>query len=81
MDERDILVRIGELVEEERRLRDLHERGELNQAEEQRRLMRLEVALDQFWDLLRQRRAKDRAGEDPDEADVRPPGEVEGYLQ
>jgi hypothetical protein len=41
----------------------------------------VEEALDQCWDLLRQRRAKAKAGEDPEEAEVRPANEVEGYRQ
>ena len=81
MDEREILARIGDFVDEERRLREMYERGELTQVQEQQRLRQLEIALDQCWDLLRQRRAKARAGENPDEAGVRPAGEVEGYLQ
>ncbi len=40
-----------------------------------------EVELDQAWDLLRQRRAKEEFGEDPESAQERPSGEVEGYLQ
>jgi hypothetical protein len=40
----------------------------------------VEVALDQCWDLLRQRRALRETGGDPREAKVRPAGEVEGYL-
>ncbi|TNY35635.1 DUF2630 family protein [Thermomonospora catenispora] len=81
MDEQDILARIGELVEEEHRLRGMHESGRLTRQEERQRLRRLETALDQCWDLLRQRRAKAQAGEDPDQARVRPTDEVEGYLQ
>jgi hypothetical protein len=45
------------------------------------RLKTVEVALDQCWDLLRQRRAKRHAGQDPDEAEVRDPSTVEGYVQ
>ncbi|MET0479597.1 MAG: DUF2630 family protein, partial [Actinomycetota bacterium] len=45
------------------------------------RLQDLEVQLDQCWDLLRQRRARRDAGQDPDAAHVRPEGTVEGYLQ
>ena len=41
----------------------------------------LEVTLDQMWDLLRQRRAKRNAGQDPDAAQERSPDAVEGYLQ
>ena len=39
----------------------------------------MEEQLDQCWDLLRQRRAKKDYGENPDEAEVRPVSEVEGY--
>lgn len=49
--------------------------------ERRARLRQVEEALDQCWDLLRQRRAKAKAGEDPNEADARPVNEVEGYVQ
>jgi hypothetical protein len=39
------------------------------------------VALDQCWDLLRQRRARREMGQDPDDARVRPPEVVERYQQ
>jgi hypothetical protein len=81
MDDKQILERIHEFVADEQRLRELHQRGELTGEEERRRLEQLEVALDQCWDLLRQRRARLSAGQNPDEAEVRPAGEVEGYLQ
>jgi hypothetical protein len=41
----------------------------------------VEEALDQCWDLLRQRRARREFGESPEEAQVRPAGEVEDYMQ
>ncbi|MET9087749.1 DUF2630 family protein [Streptomyces sp. NPDC004237] len=44
------------------------------------RLARLETELDRCWDLLRQRRARVEAGQDPTGASVRPASEVEGYL-
>ncbi|GAA1888755.1 DUF2630 family protein [Actinomadura bangladeshensis] len=81
MDEKAILDRINEFIEEEHSLRQAHERAETSDAQAQDRLRRLEVALDQCWDLLRQRRARRAAGQNPDEAEVRPAGEVEGYLQ
>ncbi|MEU5882719.1 DUF2630 family protein [Spirillospora sp. NPDC047279] len=81
MNDKDILARIHEFVDEEKSLRDRYQRGELGGDEEHQRLERLEVALDQCWDLLRQRRARMGAGEDPDDAELRPPSEVEGYLQ
>ncbi|MGI5167014.1 DUF2630 family protein [Spirillospora sp. CA-253888] len=81
MDDNEILAQINTLVDEEKRLRDKLQQGELSAAEEHERLRRLDVALDQCWDLLRQRRARKDSGEDPDQAEVRPAGEVEGYLQ
>jgi hypothetical protein len=45
------------------------------------RLRRSEVTLDQCWDLLRQRRARREYGENPDEAEVRPPCTVDGDRQ
>ena len=45
------------------------------------RLQHLEEQLDQAWDLLRQRRAREDTGEDPNVAQERSVNEVEGYLQ
>ena len=78
MDDNAILDQIHELVAEEKRLR--HQAGGLTGADRSR-LDALERQLDQAWDLLRQRRAREDAGEDPDVARERPPDEVEGYLQ
>jgi hypothetical protein len=80
MEDQELLARIGALVDEEHRLeREAAQGGP--QPEAQDRLAELEVALDQCWDLLRQRRARRHAGEDPDEARARPAGTVEGYQQ
>ena len=81
MDEKAILQHINEFIEEEHALRSAHERAETGDDEARRRLRQLEVALDQCWDLLRRRRARIAAGQDPDEAGVRPAAEVEGYRQ
>ncbi|GAA4388208.1 DUF2630 family protein [Actinomadura verrucosospora] len=81
MDEKAILERINDFIEEEHSLRQAHERAEASNAEVQTRLRDLEVALDQCWDLLRQRRARLSAGQNPEDAQVRPAGEVEGYWQ
>nr|WP_318546740.1 DUF2630 family protein [Mycobacterium lepraemurium] len=56
------------------------QRGDIDTSEEHDRLRRVEVELDQCWDLVRQRRALRESGGDPREAQVRPPDEVEGYL-
>jgi hypothetical protein len=45
------------------------------------RLRAIEVALDQCWDLLRQRRARRATGQDPDDAVARPADVVENYQQ
>ena len=45
------------------------------------RLGSLKVTLDQCWDLLRQRRALDQAGLDPEAAQVRDAHIVEQYEQ
>jgi hypothetical protein len=78
VDEQQILGRVHELVAEEHRLR---EQGSGLGADDRDRLRQLEVDLDQCWDVLRQRRARREYGENPDDAAVRPAGEVEGYLQ
>jgi hypothetical protein len=81
MQEADIQTRIAALVAEEHDLRRKLGAHEITPQTEQVRLAEIEVALDQCWDLLRQRRALRSAGQDPDEAAVRPAGEVEGYRQ
>jgi Protein of unknown function (DUF2630) len=80
MDDRQVMDRIGDLVEEEHAL-ERQAAGEGLDATQQARLHEVEVALDQCWDLLRQRRARRNAGQDPDTAHLRPEGTVEGYLQ
>ena len=77
MDEKDILSRIHELVDEEHKLRE----GTDHTDEQRARISQLEADLDQCWDLLRQRRAKRQYDADPDEAEVRPESTVENYLQ
>ena len=72
---------ISELVARERQLRAQLQAHEIEPAEEQAQLRRIEVQLDQCWDLLRQRDALRDYGNDPDQAAVRPATEVEGYLQ
>ena len=80
MDDGELVRRISELADEEHRL-ERSEVGEGPSAQELERLKAIEVALDQCWDLLRQRRARRRAGQDPDAAAVRPESTVEGYQQ
>jgi hypothetical protein len=80
MDDKEILAQINKLAEEEQRLEEGHVGDGLSD-EEHARLHSIEVTLDQLWDVLRQRRAKRNAGGDPEDAQARPAGIVEGYLQ
>jgi len=73
------LERIKALVEEEHSLREGPAEPSTAGAPDILRLQQVEQQLDQCWDLLRQRRAKTDYGENPDEAEVRPVSEVEGY--
>jgi Protein of unknown function (DUF2630) len=81
MDEKEIMARISGLIDTEHELRTQLQQGELTSEQERERLRSAEEALDQCWDLLRQRRAKREFGESPDGATVRPASEVEGYQQ
>ena len=81
MDDDQVLKKINELAEEERRIHASARPEDGLSPEEHARLDAIEVALDQCWDLLRRRRARRRAGEDPDQELPRDAGTVESYLQ
>jgi hypothetical protein len=81
MDDKEIMSRITDLIDTEHVLRGQLQRGELSSEQERERLRSTEEALDQCWDLLRQRRAKREFGESPGDAAARPVSEVEGYQQ
>jgi hypothetical protein len=84
MSDESIAARIERLVAEEEQLRgrEQADRSDPDAVDsEAERLRALEVELDQCWDLLRQRRALREAGADPDQAQARDPGTVEGYRQ
>jgi hypothetical protein len=80
MDDAEVIRRIGALVDEEHGLERAQASGGPDETAEER-LREIEVALDQCWDLLRQRRARRELGENPDDATVRPPEIVERYQQ
>jgi hypothetical protein len=73
--DQSVLRHIEELVAEEK---TLYHKGEISEGEKQR-LSGIEVELDRYWDLLRQRRALREFGKNPDEAEVRPAKIVENY--
>jgi hypothetical protein len=81
MDDKEILGHIDELIATEHELRDKLAAGTLTTTAEHEQLKRTQEALDQAWDLLRQRRARREFGEDPGVADSRPVSEVENYQQ
>jgi hypothetical protein len=80
MNDHELVERISALAEEEHGLERSHQDTGLSE-DDLARMRELEVALDQCWDLLRQRRARREFGQNPDEAEVRPERTVEGYQQ
>ncbi len=81
MNDEEVIKRIGSLVEEEHALERSLASATSTDPEADQRLSELEVALDQCWDLLRQRRARRATGDNPDEAAVRSADVVERYQQ
>ena len=79
MSDVSIHQQISDLVKREHELRETLATGGSN--DDRAALREVEVSLDQCWDLLRQREGRRDAGEDPDQARVRPVSEVENYLQ
>jgi len=80
MNDEQIRSHIEELIAEEHQLREHGDSGKLS-PDDLQRLESLEVQLDQFWDLLRQRRARRDAGQDPNVAHLRSGEVVEHYRQ
>ena len=81
MDDRQIMARIGQLVDEEHALLERGEQQIGLEPAERERMQALHVEVDQLWDLLRQRRARRHAGFDPDGAKLRSASTVEVYRQ
>jgi hypothetical protein len=81
MNDEALIQRIGALVDEEHALERALAQDPDGTPEADARLRELEVALDQCWDLLRQRRARRDSGADPDDATARPADIVERYQQ
>lgn len=79
MDDQKVIDRINQLAREEHEIFEKESRGQASEGERDR-LKKLEVTLDQCWDLLHQRRARRNAGLDPGDAAVRDERTVEGYL-
>ncbi len=80
MDDSQVQNHIEALVAEEHRLYDSARDGGHTDAH-RARLEEIRVQLDRYWDLLRQRRAQEEFGGDPESAQIRTVETVEKYLQ
>jgi hypothetical protein len=80
MEDQAIHGHIEALVAEEHRLLEHGDGGKLTD-EDRERLERVQVQLDRYYDLLRQRRARRDAGQDPSLAHMRSADTVEHYQQ
>ena len=78
MNDKSLLEHIHDLVAEEKHLRESHHT--ISDADRER-LASIQRELDQTWDLLRQRRAREEYAENPDDARERKVNDVESYLQ
>jgi hypothetical protein len=76
-EDQSVLKHIQQLAAEEHRLFAHEGLTDRDRA----RLAKINIELDQCWDLLRQRQALQDAGRNPNEAHVRPPEIVENYEQ
>ena len=84
MSDESISVRIDQLVAEEKDLRRREQTDSSDPdalARYRERLREVEVELDRCWDLLRQRRAHEEFGLDPDDTSARSADTVEHYEQ
>jgi len=80
MDAKAISAHIEELVAEEHRLLELGEQHPLSPGDHER-LQTVNVQLDQYYDLLRQRRAREEFNQDTSHVRLRAEDTVEKYLQ
>ncbi|BDE04902.1 hypothetical protein WPS_01780 [Vulcanimicrobium alpinum] len=78
VNDQDVHQSIEKLVAEEHALL---EKGGAITDDERKRLGAINVQLDRMWDLLRQRRAREEFGQDPNSAHERSADTVEKYLQ
>ena len=81
MDDSVVQDHIEELVAEERRLYDAAGREGGHTIEERARLEEIRVSLARYWDLLRQRRAQEEFGLNPDDVSIRSADTVEHFKQ
>ena len=77
MEDNQILNHIKNLTENEEKLWSKENISD----EEVKQLQKMKLELDQYWDLLRQRRALRDAGKNPDKAETRAIDTIENYEQ
>ena len=80
MDDKRVTDRIDELARREHELFERESKGSATDAEREE-LRQIQVRLDQWWDLLRQRRARREFGQNPEDAQLRDEKTVEGYTR
>jgi hypothetical protein len=80
MNDDDVAGHIEALVSEEHKLLDSASGGGLG-PEQHERLGQIRVELDRYWDLLRQRRAREEFGLDPGFVGLRDDETVEHFEQ
>ena len=80
MDDSNVQGHIEALVAEEHNLLGSAAGDGLSE-EQHARLEQVRVELDRYWDLLRQRRAREEFGLDPDFVDIRSDKTVEHFEQ
>jgi uncharacterized protein DUF2630 len=78
MDDAEIHEHIEQLITEEHALWEREAAGHGTDAD-RRRAAELKVSLDRWWDLLRQRQAREEFRLDPEDATLRSADEVERY--
>jgi hypothetical protein len=81
MDDNDVQNHIEALVAEEHKLHAATDRDGQHTPEQRQRLAELRIQLDRYWDLLRQRRAQEEFGLNPDSSEIRSADVVEHYQQ
>jgi hypothetical protein len=80
-DDNDLFERINALSREEEALYAKAGDGTGLDEPDVTRIQEIKVQLDQVYDLLHQRQGRRDAGQDPAEAELRPPEIVEDYKQ
>ena len=77
MTDKEVLDKIKDLLDKEH---NLYAKEGLS-IKERKEAEKIQIELDQYWDLLRQRRALKEFGENPDKAVLRGTDTVENYEQ